>query len=1453
MAIRTSIDELEKHSMLPWHNPNFRPGLHLVKIIQQKLLELGSPQPFSLTFRRLFCPLTLSFCYRFMCPLPASCFANSSTFKRRLLLSCAAVLFTCARAVDLPPESDLADRLVPDHPDLTKILSPDWTEPSDAPAHYFPGTPGLKAFTTASASAQQQPGVLSGKVVFMNSGHGWIFDPTYWRLQRGVGNSMNEDYGNLDQLNFFADYCFNAGATVVSMRPLGHQTNEVILDNTDAAVTWAGTWSDSTSTIYWGAAGNIPYRFASLAATESATATYTPTLPQAGFYPVYCWVRHGTDRDDQLYRIRHTGGETQVRIPHYRVGNGWVYLGEYYFNAGSNSGNGAVVISNLRGSATGGVVIADGIRFGNGMGSVNQGGGTSGYPREDESMRYWIKANLGQGQSTALYDGAGNDESDSWSAPPKMSAEMNREDSGDIYDRIHISFHSNAGGGRGTLALITSDPTPNQAELAEIAGAEVNEDLVALGSPPLEAPWYNRTTHTYTGGYSEITGSLFNYEMPATIIEVAFHDDASDAALMRDPKARAAVGKAAMHAIVKFMNQFDTNHPPGLNFLPEPPTNPRAVAVNNGQIALAWNAPLALGGSLNPTNYIIYQSTNGFGFGRPLHVGNVTTFTISNPPAGSELYFRITASNAGGESMPSEVVGCRLPVTNGAPRALVVNAYDRLDRATNLRQNVAAQSWAPPGNSGAIERVFPRWNNAFDYLVAHGKALSACGMAFDACQNEACINNQIALGNYPIVLWACGNESTNGEALNALEQSRLTAYLAANGALFVFGADLGFDLDRPTGPSAADRDFLHNQLHASFAADDSGSHSTVPASGGLLAGRSGATFDDGTGGIYWVQSPDVLQPYGPGAMLAATYSTGGGAAVQYDGSAGGGRTVVFGFPFETITSATRRNEYLANILNFLSAPPATNLPAVVLSPPQSQLPVMGSTLTLNVMASGSLPLSYQWRFNGAALPDATTAALTRPNVQSVASGFYDVVVSNSFGMTTSALALVEVILPPLETLFVDNFDANTAGNWIVNRSSTDSRATFNYNYAPLGIPSSPNAIGKTTRGLKMEANVSLGVPAAINASPLGKSFSGDYQLHFDLWLNQNGPFPAGGVGSSQHATAGIGTAGNRVQWTGTGSTADGYWFAAVGEGQASDTSTTSLNDYGAFSATTYFPAASGVYAAGTSSDARGNNNAYYLSAFPGGQTAPSAQQSAFPQQTGGLAVGTIGFAWRDVIIKKAGNSVEWSIDGLRMATLSGASSTAGNFFIGLWDYFASLSDNTNLSFVIYDNVRVERFVTNVPPYLTTQPAGQSRPTGAEATFTVAGGGTPPLSYQWRLAGTNLPGATTSSYTRANLNAADAGWYSVAITNASGSVTSAGALLQITPSTPPKFDLISAPSMGKIQFVLRGDPGFALEFQDSTNLTDWSPPTTLLNPTGTIVFTNDYSADGTPRFYRARYP
>jgi len=85
------------------------------------------------------------------------------------------------------------------------------------------------------------------------------------------------------------------------------------------------------------------------------------------------------------------------------------------------------------------------------------------------------------------------------------------------------------------------------------------------------------------------------------------------------------------------------------------------------------------------------------------------------------------------------------------------------------------------------------------------------------------------------------------------------------------------------------------------------------------------------------------------------------------------------------------------------------------------------------------------------------------------------------------------------------------------------------------------------------------------------------------------------------------------------------------------------------------------------------------------------------------------------------------------------------------------------------------------PFITAQPQSQTVPPGSNAIFTVFATGAAPLSFQWRFNGTNISGATVTSCTRTNAQAADAGGYSVVVTNSAGSVTSSVATLTINSS------------------------------------------------------------------------
>ena len=96
-----------------------------------------------------------------------------------------------------------------------------------------------------------------------------------------------------------------------------------------------------------------------------------------------------------------------------------------------------------------------------------------------------------------------------------------------------------------------------------------------------------------------------------------------------------------------------------------------------------------------------------------------------------------------------------------------------------------------------------------------------------------------------------------------------------------------------------------------------------------------------------------------------------------------------------------------------------------------------------------------------------------------------------------------------------------------------------------------------------------------------------------------------------------------------------------------------------------------------------------------------------------------------------------------------------------------------------------------PAILTAQPANQTVVECACATFSVSAGGTAPLTYQWRRNGTDIPAATSSTYTLCPVALADNGdVFSVIIANACGSVTSREAALTVTPDLIPPH-LISA--------------------------------------------------------------
>lgn len=292
-------------------------------------------------------------------------------------------------------------------------------------------------------------------------------------------------------------------------------------------------------------------------------------------------------------------------------------------------------------------------------------------------------------------------------------------------------------------------------------------------------------------------------------------------------------------------------------------------------------------------------------------------------------------------------------------------------------------------------------------------------------------------------------------------------------------------------------------------------------------------------------------------------------------------------------------------------------------------------------------------------------------------------------LTTGAVCAL--VTPSLaQTLFTDPFDTDTSANWSVNlQGSGTSDATFAFDYSSVGIPSSPDS-GGSTLGLRLRANQFGGTgafPSGVSVSPTGQNLTGDYRVEFEMWLNYNGPLGPGGSGSTQVTGMGIGTGGTTAQIA--GGTIDSVSFGATVDGNSSV-------DYRAYvpAVQTGYLATSGVFAAGTGTapDARNNSHPYY--AGFGGASAPAAQTALFAQQTGTTVVGSLGFAWRDVVIEKVGTEVQWSIDGTLIATVdltTAGDLGGGSILFSHYDSNATVSTDANspqLLFGLIDNVRV---------------------------------------------------------------------------------------------------------------------------------------------------------------------
>ena len=157
--------------------------------------------------------------------------------------------------------------------------------------------------------------------------------------------------------------------------------------------------------------------------------------------------------------------------------------------------------------------------------------------------------------------------------------------------------------------------------------------------------------------------------------------------------------------------------------------------------------------------------------------------------------------------------------------------------------------------------------------------------------------------------------------------------------------------------------------------------------------------------------------------------------------------------------------------------------------------------------------------------------------------------------------------------------------------------------------------------------------------------------------------------------------------------------------------------------------------------------------------------------------------------------------------------------------------------------------TLTPPTITAHPQSQAVRVGSSAALSVTAWGTAPLAYQWIFNGNALANATNSTLTRASVTTAEAGNYSVVVSNAQGSAVSSNAALTVTVPSAPRIEQVLLTLDGRIHLLISSDAGYPVELQASPDLASWNVVTRIVNTNGITTLTDTPSENR--RYYRLR--
>jgi len=821
---------------------------------------------------------------------------------------------------------------------------------------------------------------LAGRHLSVWASHGLYYEAkrNSWQWQRPPLFCTNEDlFTPTIVLPYLIPMLEKSGAIVLSPRERDLKTEEVIVDN-DAKNShlykeknglhhWRNTSSSGFANPRASYVdGENPFKMgtARMARTvkqedKRSEIAFIPQIKNKGKKAVYvCYQTLPESTNNAQYTVYHKGQATTFSVNQGMGGGTWVYLGTFDFGEGCSKNN-CVVLNNV--CSKDGVVTADAVRFGGGMGNIRRGESVSGMPRALEGARYaaqWYGAPQEVYSSKEGRDDYGDDVNaraliSNWWAGGSVF--LPTKSGLGIPIELCLGIHSDAGADRrsknivGSLAICTS--YFNDGRLA----TGVTRNLsVSFAESMLETIHHDLNRKFGRWEVRELIDKNYSEtrmpEIPSAILETLSHQNFPDMRLGHDPNFKFALARAVYKSILRFMcNQHGTT----AIVTPLAPSYFHINYLYNGQIKLGWRETNdELEPTAKPTGYILYTAVDSAGFDNGRLVKQNEIELTLRPH--STYRFKVAAVNQGGESFTTETLSAYYQ-PEATSTILVVDGFDRLSspavidtqqlQGFDLNEDLGVSLGTQAAWIGH-QQNFNKWAAGVDGWQGLGYSDTSMQGQLVAGNNQNTVQTHVEdiaatrrynvvstsmkavekglcnLSRYKCVDIALGLQRNDGYSLvnyktfTPIAQKLIREYANKNGRLIVSGAYVGTDMR-----DSLEQVFLSDVFKASF----NGAVKTdtlLVAIRPLTSDTDSIARDSVVALLY--KSPnavhyaptkvDVLTPL-DGATTGYRYTGWWSASVAY--VAGNRRSHIFGFPIECIKDSEDRRRIMAEAIDMM--------------------------------------------------------------------------------------------------------------------------------------------------------------------------------------------------------------------------------------------------------------------------------------------------------------------------------------------------------------------------------------------------------------------------------------------------------------------------------------------------------------------------------------------------------